>query len=300
MAAREGTKAQVKCSGCKEDVKKKDRGVSCDLCESWYHAKCGDIPDDLYTVLTNFDGKKLGTGLHWYCPRCEGFAGKLLLEVREIKVKQGGMEKEVAGWRKEMEIFKNELQEIRGEFSEKQKTLAEAITGAAEKRVKDDKGAKFSVERDDRQWQVQMKEMLEREKRHSNLVIMGLEEDEDCAKEFQLVTDMIDKLMVEVSVKVEVVGRIGKKEGKMRPLRIKIEDIGHRRMILTRAKKLKGMKGMEKIYIVTDMTRMQQEEDKKLRDKIKSLREDGELHVKIINKEVVREIGGVKEVLFKV
>ena len=53
-----------------------------------------------------------------------------------------------------------------------------------------------------------------------------------------------------------------------------------------------------------DLTRLQQEEDKKLRDKLKEFREEGSkkgnerTSVKIIRGEIVREVNGGREVLF--
>ena len=85
----------------------------------------------------------------------------------------------------------------------------------------------------------------------------------------KIVQDVINGLLGEgvlAVIKYEVVGRVGKKADKPRPLRIKVEDSRSRRRILVSANKLKGMKGKENIYIVPDLTKMQQKEDKEIRE----------------------------------
>ena len=54
----------------------------------------------------------------------------------------------------------------------------------------------------------------------------------------------------------------------------------------------------EEIFVVPDLTKLQQEEDKKLRDKLKEIRESGRKQAKIEKGEIVEEVEGKKEVLF--
>jgi len=67
-------------------------------------------------------------------------------------------------------------------------------------------------------------------------------------------------------------GRIGRKGVGPRPVRIMIKENAHRRKLLANARELKTMAGLNKIYLVPDLTRLQQMEDKKLRDQVKELR----------------------------
>ena len=62
----------------------------------------------------------------------------------------------------------------------------------------------------------------------------------------------------------EVVGRVGKKGDNPRPLRIKVEDSRSRKKILISVNNLKDMKGKKNIYIVPDLTKMQQKEDREI------------------------------------
>lgn len=52
------------------------------------------------------------------------------------------------------------------------------------------------------------------------------------------------------------------------------------------------------IYVAPDLTRVQQEEDRKLREKLKEIRLAGKKYVKISKGEIVQEEGGQKVVLY--
>lgn len=55
-------------------------------------------------------------------------------------------------------------------------------------------------------------------------------------------------------------------------MRIYIEDLGPWRLVLSRAVRLKDTE-FKKVFIVPDSTRLQQADDKKLREKLKEIRE---------------------------
>jgi hypothetical protein len=135
-------------------------------------------------------------------------------------------------------------------------------------------------------------EEMEREKWRNNLVLMGVPEEGENGEGREIVKDVISGLMPGVQVNFELVGRIGKKGVGTRPVRIKVDDQSHRRKLLARAKDLKDKEGLDKIYIVPDLTRVQQMEDKKLREEVRRLRAAGERGVKIEKGAVVIRNGG--------
>ena len=94
--------------------------------------------------------------------------------------------------------------------------------------------------------------------------------------------------MEEVRIEYQVIGRIERKEDKVRPLRIKLNDVEDKRRVLSRARNLKKVEGMDKIYIVSDLTKTQQEEEKKLREEVKRIREQGDLTARISKGVIVR------------
>ena len=94
-------------------------------------------------------------------------------------------------------------------------------------------------------------------------------------------------------------GRVGKVAGsKPRPVRVAIEEVDDKRKILNRAKLLKENSKYDKIYVCPDLTKKQQDEDKKLRDKVREFRNQGMVGVKIVRGEVVKEEAGSRVVLF--
>ena len=51
------------CGICKNEVKRHDKAVQCDLCNKWYHIGCVGTSSAYYEKLEN-DTKQ------WYCPNC--------------------------------------------------------------------------------------------------------------------------------------------------------------------------------------------------------------------------------------
>jgi len=133
-----------------------------------------------------------------------------------------------------------------------------------------------------REMQEQVYEALERDMRRLNLVIMGNKEDseEDGTKTLM---ELMKVLGLEDEGVVQVLGRIGKAGGKPRPIRVKLGNWESRRRVLLKAKMLKDTIGFKSIYVCPNLTLHQQEEDKKLRDKVKDFRgKRGHERVKII------------------
>jgi hypothetical protein len=124
-------------------------------------------------------------------------------------------------------------------------------------------------------------EEMEREKRRNNLVLMGVPEEGLDGEVREIVADVINALIPEVKVEFVLMGRIGKRGNGTRPVRVKVDDQSHRHKILGRVKDLKTMEGMDKIFIMPDLTRVQQLEDKKLREEVKRLRASGERGARI-------------------
>jgi len=81
-------------------------------------------------------------------------------------------------------------------------------------------------------------------------------------------------------------------------VRINVSDLMHRSNILRAAKNLKNVSGREKVYIMPDLTKKQQDQGKKLRFKLKEIREGDEPLARIQNNEIFKVDNGVRTVLF--
>ena len=130
---------------------------------------------------------------------------------------------------------------------------------------------------------------------------MGLEEGtNEEESESEKVAEIFRELLEGVPVRLGTVERLGKKGDKVRHIRVTIEDQYTRRKILARAKNLKDKSATKKLFIVPDLTRLQQENDKKLRDKLRTLKAEGIQNVKIQKGEIIKTDGNEREVLFRI
>jgi hypothetical protein len=191
--------------------------------------------------------------------------------VNETKVEVGEVKREGID-RKEVEKVRKDLDELMKEGVEVKKSYAQ-ILNKEDTRIKEG-GTSFAGDR--RKMQMEITELMEREKRRGKLVMMGIPEGDAGGDGEDIIRDVIQGLMQEVKVEFTVIGRIGRKGEKARPVRIGVDDMGHRRRLLARARMLRGINGFEAIYIVPDLTRIQQLEDKKIREEIKARRLAGE------------------------
>lgn len=67
----------------------------------------------------------------------------------------------------------------------------------------------------------------------------------------------------------------------MQPIRVKLLELSDKRKLLSRAKKLKDIMGMEKVYILRDLTQKQLMKDRVLREEVRKMKEAGAMNVRI-------------------
>lgn len=325
----EGKELDEVCGECGKEVVKE--AVECEVCERWFHIKCVGVAVATYKVLLGAE-----KSIHWFCKGCDKGVVSIWKKLQE---RQDKLEKEVVELREEVKGLKGKIGKMetgfeinRKEWKDFDKRIKSVEENDKEKDLRNDQrvlkeveGMKTSfkgimreqeVEREkelkskDKEMQQKMIEMMEREKRRNNIIIRGISESMECEERTE-VDRILEVLVEEVDIKYEIVGRVGRVEkeggaGRCRPLRIRIEELDHKRKLLSRGKHLKVAKddNLRKVYVAPDLTRLQQEEDKKLRDKLKEFREDGmkkgieRTSVKIVRGEIVREVNGGREVLF--
>jgi len=76
------------CGHCGQVVKDGDRGMQCEVCGSWHHAKCENISEEGYKVLQM-------DNIHWYCNGCNKGVGQVLATLVKIQHNQDKLDKEV-------------------------------------------------------------------------------------------------------------------------------------------------------------------------------------------------------------
>lgn len=125
-------------------------------------------------------------------------------------------------------------------------------------------------------------EMERRTFRLNNLVVSGVSEKVDGTIHERKLDDMIfcTKLCEDIGVKAdfESITRIGKGNFTARPrlIRVKCKSLEIKNDILRNAKKLHDLPSFRGVYINPDRTKLQQRNDKFLRDELKRRKERGE------------------------
>ena len=97
------SKFEGKCTDCGKPVQDKERGIQCEVCDFWYHAKCQQISDEAYKQLDENEA------LHWYCTGCNRSVIGILKTLAGIKAWQEKTDLE-------LDKVKKELLEIRAEL----------------------------------------------------------------------------------------------------------------------------------------------------------------------------------------
>lgn len=326
-----------KCGKCSGGVGKKDQGVACESCETWFHAACLNIDAALYGNLKNM------VNLHWFCDGCNDNAMKMIADLSQLQKRQDELEQEHKNLQSGLSAIINDVKILRGEITEINNFIKDKQEDKAdiEKQVKELTTAcindgswvdkvknKVDIEKqvqeltaayiNDGTWvgsvkkemeeemsavKGDMEENFEIERRKYNLVIHGIPEGSDEDSDWDKLNDILgDGLNMDPKRHVEMIMRLGRgTEGKARPLRIKLVTLEGRKEILARAKNLKNIDRFKKLFITPDLTKKQQEVDKVLRMKLKEIRDNGEKEAKINNGRIVKNgEGGQVLVLFQI
>jgi copper chaperone CopZ len=83
------TTSKDDCGQCTLPVTGKDKGIQCEVCVTWFHAKCQNVPEDSYKILLK------DKSLHWYCKGCERGVSKILETLSGLQNKQNKMDEDI-------------------------------------------------------------------------------------------------------------------------------------------------------------------------------------------------------------
>lgn len=303
-----GTEEEGLCEVCAEVVKDSDRGIACNWCNEWYHIGCVGIPLEIYDALQT-------EGLHWFCKKCNKNFLDVVKTVGKLENKQKKLEIEIAETKRGVEIVQEEMKtgfklgdeaiekvenKLRAEMDklwaknlelEEKCNLTTRNEGNNNIHITDNK-IQPVISRND------ILEEIEIDKRKYNLMFMGVEEG---GNDINIVTNIVQTLVGEEGKGgIRSCMRVGKLHtGKNRPIKIAISTLELRSELLKNATKLKNT-NFNKCYIVPDLTPRQQMEDKKLRDKLKEIREQEgkEAVIKIKKGKIIKNLNGREVILF--
>lgn len=272
MAYRDGEGGGAeKCKRCRKVVGEGANALCCDMCDEWFHSGCEKVNKELYLILKKYKE------LDWYCRECKGQMRNATLEVKKIRqeleeVRQAMQE---AKAQNNSDGVLKELRDMRKEINNlhRQPPDMEAVREYVDERLQ---------------------EQDEINRKRKNLVLYNVPEstrqrgeerqDEDMGKCIDLIENSLQ--FEKDSIQVTKVMRLGyQREGKIRPMLIKLGCEEEKFEILRRAKYLKDetdpMK--KKIGIAPDLTKKQREHDYQLRQELKQRRDQGETGLYIKN-----------------
>ena len=251
-------KANYPCIRCKRHVPKTGKAIQCYLCDLWVHAGTDgcepELDDNTYKVM--LAQKEQGGSLCWTCMSCRKSAAKVDKRIKDMERRLDSIEERVtagdgrvAGVEKEVAELKNRVESLGSNTGQVQENAAAAV---------------FS-------------EMNERENRRDNIVVHELSEPADIVtdgaeratvdlEKFQELLDLIE-VDVRVDQAVRFCKRLGeKKPEKPRPLLLGFKDPVAKERVLANTRKLaQAEEPWAAVSVVQDLTRLQREEDLKLR-----------------------------------
>ena len=287
----ESTATCIKCSEVFTD--ESNKLMICERCENRFCTNCLQMNDSVYSVMV--DRKDL----HWFCEECEKPAITAVRTDMEI-------EERCAAY---MSIMTHRLDNIEGHLATKAdaksvKELETRVRSLEEFRsdASTNAGAQVVEPRPSVSVSDTIAEQKERKYRASNIIIHNIpepssDEAEDRIKEdLSAVMKVFEAMDIEEQEVVKKCVRLGKKEqGKNRPTKIILNDKGLRSRILKRAKVLKDVADVERVYVGPDLTKMQRTEQKELRKELLARREKGETDIFIRRGKIVQAKDRAKE-----
>ena len=185
-----------KCKTCSNKVSRSDKGIQCEICDKWWHAKCVKLSDEKYELMSD-------ELIHWYCSNCNGAASKLRKELIQIKKKQDELENKLKNFEKCV-VKKEEVGQIVKEAIQREiDDPGSRLMSSIEEKVKEERydpvegasAAKTSDFETAKKFRELMQEFDEAEKRKRNLIVHKLSEENEAsikdnlAEIFQVIDD---------------------------------------------------------------------------------------------------------------
>lgn len=249
-----------------------ENSIQCFICRKWFHQKrCTDLSDQSYQFLAKT------RGVQWTCEECESTNGKEASKLANIEMT---------------------LQLMMQKFESMEDSLMRKIDDRIEEKIEEKIG---QIEKNlETRMEERMEETEERKKRENNIIITGLIESSDTTHQGRQEDDekeirhMINSICPTPKEDVKSVTRLGPlRTGsgvRARKIRVVLASQDVKKAILTGQRKLNANTANRKdyIYINHDLTPLEQQKDKELRDELKTRRSNGEEDLIIRNGKIVK------------
>jgi len=191
------------CAVC-EEVKGPDKALQCDVCKKWVHTKCGKISNGMYSEMKKVAGGTGCQGIKFFCSECDKLFEKIRIDLRfmidqqsKFEIKQSTFEKGLEEMQKNIEAIQVNIKKIKEENKQEEANIQVAgEIGLLKNQIGELKVKYSDVTRvsgaegtivfqgqqnpSTRSIQLEVSEVMEREKRKLNLVIFGIDESNRC------------------------------------------------------------------------------------------------------------------------
>ena len=215
-------KKSYSCGICSKkcDKQPSDPGMEsleCECCKIYYHLICAAVDQELVNTLDKYDGI-----LHWYCPNCSKGAAKLQEKCNALTASFEQLSEEVKSVKQEMNLLKEELK-----------------TERLERKIAVDK--------------------LEQYQRKDSLRVNGIpfKEGESTTQLEDSIIDIANKIGAKINRgDISVTHRLKPTQKGIHPVIVKFSTRRAKDAVYYSKKNLKGMEGMENVFISEDLTRL--------------------------------------------
>lgn len=245
------------CGKCTKDVRNRDRGLLCEVCDLWYHNGCEKVTVEQYDFLMDEQNEAIA----WICRKCKG---------------------NIKNYATKIDKLVNENKELKERLERLELNNTQAI-----EQVKEDVKQEIFEE---------VEEWMDRAEKKNNVIVFNIEEqsydsrEEKIQEEQRISVELIKEIGINIEkediVKVHRIGRYqedqnnsgGVRVRRPRPLLIKLQDVGTKWAIVKNGKKLKDSNKdqLKHAIIVPDQTRKEREINKKLREELQARKDNGE------------------------
>ena len=262
-------------------------GIECDVCLAWYHPVWQGAKDEAYDAVRKNE-------LFWICVQCKKFVSEFrnVVHGKGTTAGQidaaclGRMERKLDDLSKAVSEQNVKVKEAAADANKAKKLYADALKDGEAKSEQTKNISRESIQTCFEKFQ---NEKDEKEKRKCNIVISNMTESQASTGEERKVHDIkkltnIIKEELKIHVRIENAFRAGKRqENKPRLLIATLPSEACKWDVLKAAKMLRDSENTEVkgMYINKDLTVLEREQNKKLRDEVKRRKSEGE-NVKII------------------
>ena len=285
-----------KCPSCDKVVTPKDTAVQCEICESWWHAKCEGISEEGFKVLQRDNA-------HWFCLKCNKGAGKVLHALARVEARLEKTEEDLKGFKHRVGSLCTEVEDIKSTLLEHSREV-DILTSRIDSLDKKDTNSQMEssvidaaidrtinmrsiqleqIKESLTQTQASVEEQKDKEERMNNIIMYRVVESQAQSAVDRSTEDMrfVDQLLRGLQVGVihqdiRKVMRLGKRMDEAeaqrgpRPLLVQLSSRTIKNYIMEALYKIKSMdKKFQSVIIAHDMTKLERQECKTLVEEAK-------------------------------